>query len=210
MKREEKNQKTRRKIMDSALTEFSNQGYGASSINTICASQKISKGIIYHYFETKDTLYLACVDECFRRLTEYIRDNFSYEDGSIENQLEKYFTLRTCFFQKYPVYRRIFCEALISPPIHLSSEIQKYKQDFDRFSVQILRHLLSSVSLRMDIAMEEVIEVFRQFQDFINIRYQMTDLNGNTFEMREENCLRALNILLYGVIQRKDVQENEK
>ena len=44
MKREEKSQKMRRKIMDSALTEFYNQGYGVSSINTICATENISKG----------------------------------------------------------------------------------------------------------------------------------------------------------------------
>ena len=61
MKREEKNQITRRRIMDSALAEFAGKGYGASSVNTICAAQDISKGIIYHYFNTKDELYLACV-----------------------------------------------------------------------------------------------------------------------------------------------------
>ncbi len=85
MKRDEKNQKMRRKIMDSALTEFSNQGYGGSSINTICASQDISKGIIYHYFKTKDVLYLACVEECFQQLTQYIQNHIAYEDISIEN-----------------------------------------------------------------------------------------------------------------------------
>ena len=62
MKREEKNLQTRRRIMDSALNEFSKQGYGASSINTICSAQGISKGIIYHYFKTKDDLFLACVE----------------------------------------------------------------------------------------------------------------------------------------------------
>ena len=36
MKREEKNQQMRQRIMDSALMEFSKQGYGGSSINTIC------------------------------------------------------------------------------------------------------------------------------------------------------------------------------
>ena len=35
MKPEEKNQLTRRKILDGALAEFSRQGYGASSVNTI-------------------------------------------------------------------------------------------------------------------------------------------------------------------------------
>ena len=59
MNRDEKSQKTKRKIMDSALSEFSAKGYGGSSINTICSSQDISKGIVYHYFETKDGLFLA-------------------------------------------------------------------------------------------------------------------------------------------------------
>ncbi len=190
--------------MDSALNEFSSQGYGASSINTICASQDISKGIVYHYFETKDILYIACVEECFQKLTEYMQTNISYEDVGIEKQLEKYIIRRTHFFQTYPVYRRIFCEAVISPPAHLKNEIQKCKEGFDTLNTKILRSLLTPVSLRPDISMEDVIETFRQFQDFINIRYQMTDINNHTFEVREENCLRALNILLYGVIQRKD------
>lgn len=68
MNREEKNQQTKRRIMESALAEFSQKGYGASSVNTICAAQNISKGIIYHYFKTKDDLYLACVEECFQLL----------------------------------------------------------------------------------------------------------------------------------------------
>lgn len=204
MKRDEKNQKMRRRILDSALAEFSDHGYGASSINTICAAQDISKGIVYHYFKTKDALYLACVEECFQQLTKHIQSVISYEDHSIEKQMENYFTLRTHFFQTYPVYQRLFCEAVISPPAHLKSEIQKCKQGFDALNSQILRKLLTPVSLRPDISIEDVIETFRQFQDFINIRYQMTDLDGHTFEMREENCLKALNILLYGVIQRKE------
>ena len=91
MKRDEKTQIMRRKIMDSALAEFSRQGYGASSINTICTAQNISKGIVYHYFKTKDVLYLACVEECFQQLTEYLQTNISYENSSIEKQLEIYF-----------------------------------------------------------------------------------------------------------------------
>ena len=43
--------------MDNALAEFARQGYGASSVNAVCSAQGISKGIIYHYFKTKDALY---------------------------------------------------------------------------------------------------------------------------------------------------------
>ena len=203
MKREEKNQQTRRKILDSALTEFSKQGYVAGSINTICAAQGVSKGIVYHYFETKDALFLACVGECFQRLTEYIRENVAAEQGSVEKQLEHYFAVRTAFFRTMPVYRRIFCEAVIMPPEHLRADIEAHKRDFDALNIQILLHLLAQVSLRPEVSREEAIETFRQFQDFINVRYQMADMNGQAFETREENCRRALNILLYGVIERE-------
>lgn len=202
MKREEKNQQTRRRIMDSALAEFSGQGYGASSINTICAAQGISKGIVYHYFETKDALFLACVAECFKRLTEYIRTNMIKQNDT-PFSLEEYFAVRTEFFHSHPVYQRIFCEAVITPPAHLRAEIQTCKQDFDELNIRILERLLAPFTLRPGISRREVIEMFRQFQDFINIRYQTADTNGQEFESREETCRKALDILLYGVIEKE-------
>ncbi len=207
MKREEKNQQTKRRIIEGALSEFSVQGYAAGSTNTICGVQGISKGIIYHYFETKDVLYLACVKECFQRLTEYIRENMPDRDGA-EYSLEDYFSIRTKFFYSYPVYQRIFCEAVISPPAHLRSEIQKCRQDFDQLNIQILEQLLTSFSLRPGISKDDVIEIFRQFQDFINIRYQMSNTEGQTFYAHEEKCRQTLDILLYGVIERKETKND--
>lgn len=203
MKREEKNQQTKRRIMDAALTEFSTQGYAAGSTNTICAAQDISKGIIYHYFETKDELYLACVNECFQRLTEYIRDNMPERDNA-ESSLEDYFAVRAKFFYSNPVYQRIFGEATLSPPAHLRDEIQKCRQCFDDLNIEILEQLLTFFSLRQGVSKNEVIEIFRQFQDFISAHYQMSKTEGTAFDVYEEKCRKALNILLYGVIERKD------
>lgn len=205
MKREEKNQKTRRKIMDSALAEFSEQGYGASSVNTICQAQGISKGIIYHYFNTKDELFLACVEECFCLLTEYLAKKSEVTAGDITQQLEAYFTARVEFFAKYPVYQRLFCEAVISPPAHLKKEIQERKRPFDDLNIQILQQLLSCFPLNPQVTEKEVIETFRQFQDFINARYQVRGLSVSEFEEHEERCRRALYILLYGVIKREEL-----
>ena len=95
MKRDEKNQQTRRRTLDRALSEFSEKGYGGSSVNTICAVQGISKGIVYHYFENKDQLYLSCVEECFQRLTAHLSAALQAEEpGPVEEQLGRYFTAR--------------------------------------------------------------------------------------------------------------------
>lgn len=192
----------RRRILDGALAEFSAQGYGGSSINTICAAQNLSKGIVYHYFATKDALYLACMEECFQYLTEYVRANFSAEDGRIEAQLEKYFSVRMAFFRENPVYQRLYCEAVTTPPAHLISNIRACRQDFDALNVQILEKLLGSIALRSGISMADAIETFRQYQDFINLRHQMNAANGQSLEAHEEDCQRMLSILLYGVIER--------
>ncbi len=197
MKREEKNQMTRRRIMDSALAEFAEKGYGGSSINAICASPDISKGIVYHYFETKDDLYLSCVEECFKTLTKYLAENVETGKGCIEDELEQYFRLRMEFFRLHPKYLRIFSDALISPPAHLLDQIRERKKDFDEMNIRMLDVLLSKVSLRAPYTKEEAIDTFRQFQDYINVCTQQS-----SFEKREESCRRALSILLYGVIER--------
>lgn len=203
MKREEKNQQTKRRIMDSALAEFAQHGYGASSVNTICAAQGISKGIIYHYFKTKDELYLACVEECFQRLTDYLRTVLGGKEGSAEQQLGDYFTARMTFFQENPVYQPIFCEAVIAPPVQLVSEIQACRQTFDALTVDTLERLLRSLSLRPDFTVKEVVELFRQFQDFINVQYRTDAISArDSFALRDAHCRKMLEVLLYGVTER--------
>ena len=149
MKRDEKNQQTRRRTLDRALSEFSEKGYGGSSVNTICAVQGISKGIVYHYFENKDQLYLSCVEECFQRLTAHLSAALQAEEpGPVEEQLGRYFTARMDFFQENPVYQPIFCEAVISPPGRLLEQIQACRKDFDALIISTLERLLRQLPLR--------------------------------------------------------------
>lgn len=199
MKREEKNRISRQKIMDSALQEFAAQGYGLSSINTICSSGAISKGALYHHFKDKDEIYLACVQECFDTLTAYLRRYAERETG---DYLQGYFDARCAFFEQYPLYQRLFCDAIISPPNHLAVKIEAIKKDFDALNLSVFTELLSKVKLRSDITTQQVIEVFRLFQDFLNARYQMVPYSDFDMTQHDEIAGRALNVLLYGVIER--------
>ena len=198
MKRQEKNQKTKRRILDGALSEFSEQGYGASSINALCSAQGISKGIIYHYFSSKDDVFLACVNECFCLLTNCLAKSIQTVTGNVEKQLEEYFAARLSFFTEYPIYQRIFCEAVVTPPTHLREEVRQCKKSFDVLNLQILERILKPIPLRPEITREEVIETFQEFQDYINAQYQTV-----AFEAHEKRYRRVMKVLLYGVIDRK-------
>lgn len=198
MKREDKNQASRQKIMESALREFSQRGYGLSSVNTICSSGDISKGVLYHYFKDKDEIYLTCVQACFDALCAHLENSLREKKGGVQ----AYFDARSAFFAQSPQYRRLFCDAVISSPQHLAAEIKKIRADFDALNLSVLTGLLDGVSLRGELTKEQVIEFFGLFQDFVNARWQMAEGDGTVLEKHEEIAGRSLDILLYGVVDR--------
>lgn len=205
MKREEKNIQSRQKIIAAALQEFGEKSYGEASLNTVCKSGDISKGIIYHYFKDKDELFLVCIRECFDALTEQLKADVAAAaaGGSIETVMQQYFDARTRFFVQNPLYLKLFFHAVITPPAHLLEEIQSIRKEFDELNVNVLTSLLQHVKLRADITMEEIVEEFRLYQDIVNTRYQMQVVSQVDIEEHEKRCCRTLSILLYGVIARE-------
>lgn len=187
--------------MASALEEFGSQGYGLSSINTICKNGNISKGNLYHHFQDKDELYLACVSECFTSLTAYLKEQLTFTNPDVQTNLEDYFKARLSFFEQNPLYLQLFSEGAISPPAHLAQQIRSAREAFDHYNVTALTSLLQSVTLQPGITLEEVVEIFRLYQDFVNTRFQMTPTGPETMKHHEDVCKRSISILLYGVAQ---------
>lgn len=203
MNRDEKNLQTMQKIIDSALVEFSKKSYSEASLNTICATGNISKGIIYHYFKDKDTLYLVCVKKCFDALTSYLDDVVIIDNLSVDVALECYFDARIAFFREHQLYLGVFCSAIMNPPSHLLTAINEISSNFDAQTFSILTILLKTVKLRSDVTIEEVIKVFCEYQDFVNTRFQMKAVGKGTLKEHEARCYHSLQIMLYGVIARE-------
>ncbi len=73
---------------------------------------------------------MACVEECFCLLTEYLRSKMQDAESDTERQLEEYFAVRMSFFTEYPIYQRIFCEVMITPPTHLETKNTRVQEKF--------------------------------------------------------------------------------
>lgn len=132
MKREEKNFISLQRILDTATQEFARQGYGLSSVNTICNSGGISKGILYHYFKDKDALYLACLQTCFDRLTAALREGAADLQGSAGECLESYFDTRLAFFEKNPQLLPLFAKPSFRRPLICRMPFRKSKRSLTR------------------------------------------------------------------------------
>jgi AcrR family transcriptional regulator len=63
MHREEKSERSRRAVLDSALHLFSHQGYRATTMRDIAERAGVSTGNVYHHFPDKETIFRALLDE---------------------------------------------------------------------------------------------------------------------------------------------------
>ena len=66
---EERSERSRQQILDSALKLFSHHGYGATSVRDIAEDAALSKGNVYHHFPDKETIFRALLDRYFQAMS---------------------------------------------------------------------------------------------------------------------------------------------
>ncbi|QHE77054.1 TetR/AcrR family transcriptional regulator [Hydrogenophaga sp. PBL-H3] len=63
-------ERTMANILEVAMAEFAEKGLAGARIDEIAAATQTSKRMIYYYFESKEGLYLAALEESYRRMRE--------------------------------------------------------------------------------------------------------------------------------------------
>ncbi|MCK5693371.1 MAG: helix-turn-helix transcriptional regulator, partial [Bacteroidales bacterium] len=78
---EEIRESRRQQIMDAALELFASEGYSHCSISQLAAHAGISKGLMYNYFDSKEALLVAIIEEGMQDIMAMIDPN---QDGVLE------------------------------------------------------------------------------------------------------------------------------
>lgn len=202
MKQEIKNQLSREKILAAAMKEFGQKGYDGTSLNDLLAEHQLSKGLLYHYFENKDQLYLACVHQCFAALTEELSDIL--EGAGAQAVLELYFAKRSRFFGEHPSFRLIFLETVLLQPAHLYQELAKAQAAFATENRRVFRMAISHLPLRSGVSQADAIEYFALMQNALHLEFlSLQQREPETAVGRyEKQAYQVVQILLYGLAER--------
>jgi AcrR family transcriptional regulator len=75
--RAEKQEETRRQLLDAALEVFIDKGFHAASVDAIARHAGYTKGAVYANFDNKEALFLAMVD---RRLDQGVNALANFDD----------------------------------------------------------------------------------------------------------------------------------
>lgn len=197
MKKSEKTELTRKKILMAAITEFGTNGYDSSKLNNLCNDNGISKGLIYHNFNNKDDIYLNCVDYSIHSFIDFMKAQ------KVGSDLQKYMSLRFNFFEENPLICRIFFEAILQPPKHLICDINEIKKDLDKMNKEIYMSALNKLNLRDGVSQEEAIEYYSIMQEMFNGYFSSSAYSNTAFSTivneHEVKLSKMFDFMLYGI-----------
>ena len=132
-------------IINSAMKEFSKNTFQKASTNVIVEDAGISKGLLFHYFGSKDKLYKYLEYFSIKIITEKIVDELDWEQKDIFLRLKETSMIKFKVFQQYPymadfslkVFQNKSIEEImhINPdfPLELYSQVYSYNIDYSLF-----------------------------------------------------------------------------
>lgn len=72
---------TRRRILDAAVSEFADKGFSGARVENIAKAANANMRMLYHYFNDKEQLYIAVIEEVYRTVRLAEQDlHFDEED----------------------------------------------------------------------------------------------------------------------------------
>lgn len=157
---------TRKRILKAAYKEFSTKGYDGARIDSIVSSSKVSKNLIYHYFEGKEALFIEVMELAYGAMREQQNDMALQGIDPIKDMREL-ITQTVLYFQKHPE----FLQLLSSENLHKAKHIQKSEKINNMFNP--LRNTLDNILKK---GKEK--GVFRQDADWVDLYVSISGLGS--------------------------------
>jgi AcrR family transcriptional regulator len=125
-------------ILDVATTEFAAKGLSGARIDEIAAATKTSKRMIYYYFGSKEGLYVAVLEESYRRMRQ-IEAELHLEDLEPEAALRRLVEFTFDHHSSNPDYIRLVMTENMERGAYLAQS--KSIQELNVPAIQSIRKL---------------------------------------------------------------------
>jgi AcrR family transcriptional regulator len=125
-RRRERKDDRPQEIVAAAFEEFAAKGYAGTRLEDVAARARVSKGLPYLYFKTKEELFKAVVRSVITSHFDLIRGQMETTELSVEDFLKGPF-LR--FIQELVCSKRVFIVRLLIAEGHKHPELTKFYFD---------------------------------------------------------------------------------
>jgi len=133
---EEMRESRRKQIMDAALELFASEGYSHCSISQLAQHAGISKGLMYNYFDSKEALLKAIIEEGIQDVLNLIDPNM---DGRVEShEVEEFIRITFKSIRENLKFWILFINVVLQPPVKEFLAGKPFSSVMERFGPKLL------------------------------------------------------------------------
>ena len=199
----------RKNILSAALTEFAEHGYLNASTNRIVKAAGISKGLLFHYFDSKKKLFLYVLDHTINHLMQKMSTYAVQLSGDFFEQLGQYSMIKMRLGIEEPEMYHILYDVYVNLPDDIKEDLmERYGQILSDTRKDFVM-TMDETKLRYGITRETAVNLIIDFLDGYyqrNIAYFKTktpDELLTSFDELSDDIMRYLDIIKKGIY--KDV-----
>ena len=135
MLQQERSDRSRKQILDKALSLFSRQGYSGTNVREIAEAAHLSTGNVYHLFPDKESIFRALLERYFAILaTPDFPLNRALADGAFPDDLEALGRASRESVRKYkPYVALIYVDVVEFEGKHIRRFYSEMAQRFEAF-----------------------------------------------------------------------------
>jgi TetR/AcrR family fatty acid metabolism transcriptional regulator len=172
---------TRDRIINSAKTLFSEQGYQKTTIVDISKQAGLSEAALYEYFQGKEDLLLTIPDLWVSELLRDLDEQLFGIQGAV-NKLRKYLWWYLRRVEQAPLDAKIVYLFLKTNANFLSTDVYANVKKFYSYIVDIFEEGRKSGEMRSDLDPRIARDIFIGTMDHIITRWLLKDMSYSLFD----------------------------
>ncbi len=192
------------KILWAGLKEFSEHGFDKASTDRISKDAGVSKGLIFHYYGSKENLYLFAVNKCIDDIFEEF-NNVKFDDLEFIDALIKIMELKYSFFLKNPMHYKILINSFYNTPKKMLKKLEHRNSELRQMGINIIVDMIKDLPLKEDVLVSDIAVLVSSIANAIENKYLSYLASGaenieKIYKDIKNEYIRLINIVMHGII----------
>jgi len=151
----------RQKILDEAVKVFAKSNFYQAKTEEIAHNAGVSKGIVFHYFETKENLYLQTLYYTLDVIGKFMLE-VPWPDGELIEVIVWSNTRKWLAAEKYPDMTKLLISAMGSVPENIQNLFIKKVTEYEEIGFGILNESVKKIPLKENVERSDVVCLINQ------------------------------------------------
>lgn len=196
------------KILTASIEEFSEYGFEKASTDRINQRAEVSKGLIFHYFGSKENLFMTAVNKCIDDVLEEFNDMVLPESDFISILL-KMMEVKCNFFLSHPMHYKMIISSFYNAPVKLKGKLEQRYSEIKQIGFNIMLDIIKGLPLKKDVVTDDIVSIISGITNIVESKYMPMFVQEDAgfekyYNVVKNEYIRLMNIVMYGMLDERN------